>query len=697
MQLQVTTAWYLTERTRGSAYAALRPDRAFVSLNPWEGMAGGGYIYSWDVIEAQVRTTSDLGSAFPSARAAYGTLAASIVLGDPEGVAQDLSAAQGSVRGAEVLSQYTGAESAANIVSNPTNIRNADESTIYMAISRLQSAGMNRQAAAICRTTGDLRCLGEASYLAGDYQTARQAFADSGDLLHEGFLAEVMGDRDAAIRLYEKFLAEVQGDMKWMWSDIVTARLADVYLDHGNAEKAMELYDQVIEHQEQIQTSDKKTEDPMLQHVRNNRGIALLTSQTDAGQAPDCLGEAAAACADALDGCEAALRSDPHNPVYLLGKGWVERLQGKNDAATHALSMAADVDPRIFPGVFPALNDLGVLAANSGDTDGARQAFRGAIASNPHYSLALWNLGVLEMHEGIGGIPSGQAYLARAIALDSSLKSANPSYRFDNIVYRIEFNERSGTGWSFGASFSAATALVGLIAALAMILDATNSILKEKVQELVNTWTSLTGEWFRTALGRQPSLPMGDGWARWLPLVITLPVLAFVTAWPALHGDPGTAIAVAMLMLFAALTAVITHELGHALAARWWRAQLRPAQWGLGTFLALALALLPGGLSAGPFPGERIDGDDEKAVAKVYLAGPIANLLVALAAIVLFSLQPLPALRLIVIAQFAAMGFALLPFAPLDGSVLARSWPRPAQGLAFLASLAGVLFGVGLL
>ncbi|MEZ4499806.1 MAG: hypothetical protein R2839_06940 [Thermomicrobiales bacterium] len=41
-------------------------------------------------------------------------------------------------------------------------------------------------------------------------------------------------------------------------------------------------------------------------------------------------------------------------------------------------------------------------AAGSGNRTAARDYFLDAAAANPHYDLALWNLGVLKMQEGIG-------------------------------------------------------------------------------------------------------------------------------------------------------------------------------------------------------------------------------------------------------------------------------------------------------
>jgi Zn-dependent protease len=89
--------------------------------------------------------------------------------------------------------------------------------------------------------------------------------------------------------------------------------------------------------------------------------------------------------------------------------------------------------------------------------------------------------------------------------------------------------------------------------------------------------------------------------------------------------------------------------------------------------------------------------DREEESWKVYVAGPLANLGFAIVVYILFMLQPLPMLRLIAQVQLAAMGYALLPFAPLDGAALARRHPAVLGGLGSIALLLGVLFSVGVL
>jgi hypothetical protein len=125
------------------------------------------------------------------------------------------------------------------------------------------------------------------------------------------------------------------------------------------------------------------------------------------------------------------------------------------------------------------------------------------------------------------------------------------------------------------------------------------------------------------------------------------------------------------------------------------QARIEPTQWAPGT--ALALLLLPLGVSSGPYPGQKIVADSQAVSKWVYLAGPLANLITAFLAYVMFKIEPVPAIRLVSQLQFAAMGYALLPFAPLDGAVLARELPGIVAFLAGMSSLLGVLFALGFL
>jgi tetratricopeptide (TPR) repeat protein len=708
VQFKVDPELYSGHR-RGVEYTAFRPARTYLHLQPRAGGAAG-YILSYDLIplfDREPKLGADV--SLPAERAAQNAIIASVMLGDTAGADDDIQHALRFIADHDSFDAmervtpdyWERARSAARLAADVNAPSDSDlASGLSLAVDALRYAGLPERAAVLCRTTLEypdpapsrdylLKCLGDNAYLAGEYDLARQAFAGLESPLYEGFVAQVAGDRDEAIRLYEIALPETPSHM-WAAAALL---LGDAYLDAGDQAGAIALYDQAIS-PPVTSSSSEVVESLVVQRLHNNRAVARLAMHTRSGVAPDCSGAAASACADALADFTAAARSDPYNPLYLLGKGWVERLQGNGEAAFHTLSQAVQGDPTLFP----ALNDLGVIAAHRGDLSGARQAFLNALAINPEYDLALWNLGVLEMQRGISGIPRGQAYLAQAILRSPSFAASPPFYRFDNEIYRVEFTERllPGAGWSFGSAFSRATAAFGFVTALLVAMRlALKEVGKDKVQDVTGSWAETTAKWWTRKVRLKPRLAPRPGWSRWLPLLITLPALAFVTSWSALREDSDAALAVVCLTLFASLTAVIVHEAGHVLVALRKRSRVRPAQWNMGALFALLL--LPAQISAGPFPGVRVQDDDEDAVWWVYLGGPLANLLFALGTYALYFYQPLPLLRLIAIAQFAAMGYALLPFEPLDGAALSRSRPIVLRVLVSIVLVAGIVTTLGYL
>jgi hypothetical protein len=106
--------------------------------------------------------------------------------------------------------------------------------------------------------------------------------------------------------------------------------------------------------------------------------------------------------------------------------------------------------------------------------------------------------------------------------------------------------------------------------------------------------------------------------------------------------------------------------------------------------------LLPLRLSSGPFVGHRVVGVSAGRAWWVYLGGPVGNIAVAAIAYGLFLAHPLPLLRLLTEVQLAAIGYALLPFTPLDGSVLGQR-PSVVATIGLCLGVAGVLFSLGML
>ncbi len=490
------------------------------------------------------------------------------------------------------------------------------------------------------------------------------------------------------------------------------------------------------------------------EHAINNRGITRLRqAQHDRAKPPACDGNARKLCEAARDDFASAMSIDRSNPIYLLNAGWAQRLLGDTGAARASLAAAVAVDPTLFP----ALNDQGVLAARAGDLNAAQRAFEAALAQQPGYDLALWNMGILDLQAGVRGVLSGQAWLARALIANPSWRRDDLAYKTDERVYRTTFgtSEQQTRGWAFGRAYSISTAALASLTFLAALAIALLSFASDKVREKLKSTFSKRGSAFarkeavkivhehrpswegklttgafdtgadlllalpaetvlrdrlaklgsasiaragdRVRAGiaaRTPARMRSLPWAAWEPWLLTVPALVLVTAWPAWRQNPLTGAAVALLAIMAAFLALLMHELGHAVAAGWGRAQVRVRSWGAG--ITLNLILLPVKVSSGPFFGHVVD-EQHPHRWLVQFSGPLANLLVAALMYGLFRLEPLPVLRLGAQVQLAAAAYALVPVEPLDGKVLAKLHPRVLALLSLAIAFVAVLFARGVL
>lgn len=696
-----------------SQYAAARPARSYFVSYPFCGMAGGGYAISFDLIPVVVDPSFGGIANIPAIRAAYLANNSSVILGDPQGAHDDLE------RMRQIFDDSLWVWDMPQCVIHPAFLESSmaeaslvadsseaeDVSGAFGVLGLLRSAGLNEQAIEICRTANERGedfhesarsrlelCIAENAYLAGDYETSQQAFESLGNDLMVGYVAQRRENLDEAIRRY-RLVVESSSEYGY----VAMLRLADALLDSGDPERALAYYDELISWLDTdeygIVNQASLPVEVMRPLAYSNRGEARLMMLVDRDGNIRCDGDAWGACTAAFRDFSTALETDAHNPLFLMNQAWVARLLDDEALSAQLMSQALDVDVTLFP----VQNDLGVFAAEVGDTTAARQYFLDAVAANPQYDLALWNLGVLHMQDGIGGILRGQGYLARAVLLNRSLVTEALDFRTDERFYRVEINEqvRPGAGWTFGTSSSVATATFGFITFLLMCLQAFRLVGIGTLQDTVTNWVSTGLNRIQPPGFRKPPFVMNDQWSRWLPLAVAITVLVFTTTQLASRSEPQAVSASVALALIAVVLAVVVHEFGHSLAAKHFRTTLESAQWAPGTMLSLLL--LPVNLSSGPFPGQRVVADNDATSKWVYIAGPLANLAVAIGAYFLFSLQPLPWLRQISQVQLAAMGYALLPFAPLDGAALASSHPRLLGVMGGVSLLLGVLFSLGIL
>jgi hypothetical protein len=274
-------------------------------------------------------------------------------------------------------------------------------------------------------------------------------------------------------------------------------------------------------------------------------------------------------------------------------------------------------------------------------------------------------------------------------------------FKADDRIYRVLFGsgQASVATWSFGRSYGVAAAVLGSAATV----SALGVAFKDLTGKAVDFAGNLGRKFFPRAAAfirtrwparlrlRNPPHPS----QRLLPWIATIPALVLVTAWSSWVASPEARVSAFLLALFATSLAVLVHEAGHLLAALWAHARVKPVAWGPG--IGMALLLMPFRLSSGPYVGHQITAPRAGRAWWVYLAGPSANLAVALAAYSLYLVRPLPLLQLIAQVQLAAVAFSLLPFRPMDGAPLARRRPLVMVAAGLIVAAAGTAMAVGTL
>jgi tetratricopeptide (TPR) repeat protein len=722
---------------------SLGSERPHIGVTATSGGCGGGYVVQSELVPAVPDAGEDdsrrIGD--PASSAVIAEIEASVVLADPDTARQDefdwlrkvtagLSLADvingvglpPALHGVEVAVD-SAAFTAGRAVDHPVD----RDSSLYLAQSVLRHAGaaeqsvdqtkskeLFRKAAAVCRlgetfvggsahpfdTTQALLCEGEASFHAGDLQSARGSFQKAvreGGAYHPRpvtlELAQATwtgGDRAQATQLFLAGTVEAARLTDTVYLPAGLEQLGTLSLDAGQPAVAIAYYDLAVaalpphpaasadrNFTDLIDVSDEAR--LVEQRVHLNRGVARLRSlQTTPDTPPECA-QGRDICLRAQDDFQVALHLDPANPVSLLDLGWAARLLHDPGSARTALRSASTGEL-----AFNALNDLGVLEAQAGDEAAARRSFETALELKPDYDLAAWNLGVLFLRQWPTGLARGEAYLGRAVALNPELARADLEFRSDERTYRQVFG--SGPKPQRGSANGPAAAI-----ALAQVTTLTAPLVATPLQKV--------GSWLRDSLPdfigrlqhRFRRRLVGPARHAWLVTVPFTALVAIVTAWPT---STEARLSTVTLALVATLFAVLVHECAHALAACRERVWIKPALWPVG--IGTAVVLLPFRLSVGPFVGHRVEPSTPPDRAWwIVLAGPAANLGFGLAVYLLYRAVPVPAFRLIAQAQLLMLGFSLLPFRPLDGHALAARHRWVVVGLGVVVLALGSLVGIG--
>ena len=143
----------------------------------------------------------------------------------------------------------------------------------------------------------------------------------------------------------------------------------------------------------------------------------------------------------------------------------------------------------------------------------------------------------------------------------------------------------------------------------------------------------------------------------------------------------------------------ISHELAHKFAAMRYGFSAEYRKWNTGLILGLILSVFGGGFAAPgavhitPFNRKkfafRVARITQKEYGKISLAGPLANIIVGIVAVIANFYYPMTLLILIARISLFLSLFNLIPFPPLDGFKVYR-WDRRIWAIAFAISLTGL-------
>jgi Flp pilus assembly protein TadD len=705
--------------------------------NVERGCGAGGFVTTDDAIPALDYPDIDGAAHFlPLPDAAVITaIAASLVLSDPAAADADVNrwkdlarsnAAAGTdqlwldrvgqIDGVDLQAVHLVVDRSVRPGTDPVGAATFAEAFLRHSANAANQASLFARAAAICHLEVQGQgpfgavvdsdrslarvCEGEAAYHAGDYASASAALNaeyknyPSASVGTEAAIATRKAGRpeEAHQLLLQILSGPGANDSTFLGTQEI---LGELLLDQGHPSEAIDHLEVAVLAAQSLQQSSSGADFTsnlrlVAEHAYNNHGIALLgRAQPSPGAAPDC-GADQSVCKQARDDFAAALSMDPSNPYYLQNAAWSDRLLNRLSASRAELTAAVAADPSDFP----ALNDLGVMAAQNGDLTTAQQALESSLRARPSYDLAAWNLGVVDMQLGAFHIAAGQAYLALAGKENPQLRGSRPAYQVDNRIYRATFGQPLQPVQSAGAiqGYSAAAVGTGAVAAASAFDDAVGLEIRSRLAEMLRVLrlSFLARIVERLRRLRFPQL-LPAPLRTWF---LTTLVLASGTVWTVLSRQGVAGGAELALAALAIGIAVLVHECGHLIAACLAGIGIKPAPSPMG--IAMSVLLIPLHVSSGPYAGHKpMPFTPLRKSRWVYLAGPVANLLAAGFAYGLYVARPMPFLLLLTGVQLAAAGFSLMPFEPLDGANLGRSRTEHAPAFSLLATLLALVAGLG--
>jgi tetratricopeptide (TPR) repeat protein/Zn-dependent protease len=378
---------------------------------------------------------------------------------------------------------------------------------------------------------------------------------------------------------------------------------------------------------------------------------------------------------------------DVLNPVFHLNLGWAHELNGNKYKAREHYIAAVRGDPSFYP----ALNDLGVLAAKGSRLAEARSYFGAALEAKPDYAHAAFNAGVALLQSGPRGFLAAQHFIARAVEQDPSLGETSYDFISDQEVYFLNLSLTGGvpSDWEFAARAERGAFYVS-VGAVALLLWAIirRTALDKGREALVGRlfdwgqarfsarlsryWTWLRDAWLR--LARPGWSTAGRWWATPLALLITAPAITLAEGWSLVWDDSVARLAMIMTLLYVALVSLLVHHAGHSLVAVRSRVRVRETPWLVGIAQAIALASLSGPFIA-PMPATSVDGETgERERQLIYLAGPLATILFAVLLLILYATSHMPLFHFGAVLNLGLAAASLLALPPLEGAAVSDGY-----------------------
>ena len=581
------------------------------------------------------------------------------------------------------------------------------------------------------------KLMGEAHFLNGDHDEASAAFDRATDMrpdwppyvVRKALMQEKSEEYEAAANSYDRALKLMQTKAGWMdprslesTSPIViyseyypdpyqaAKHLGDVLLrqaqdyeaareGNGNSETVGARFSEAAQEYRRALELSFSTADTVAKPTAavNNLGIALLMAEREKQDYKEDFSSVIDILKIPVRGADEStdeywqynVEFDEHNPIFRLNLGWAHELNGEPREAKKQYLSAVKSDPSFYP----ALNDLGVLAARENDTDAAKGYFDAALEANSGYDHAAFNMGVALLHSGPDNFLAAQHYSGRAVAENPALSETSYDYISDNELYFLNLSllDSVPADWRFSTHAQKSTGGLSLLV-LALLLG--RIAIGYARMQLQNTILGQAFFYLRRKLAPyleryRPAAQLRDGlvrfmhfgvvsssgwWTTPVALLVSGPAIVVVMGWGLITGDSEVKTVMLGVLLYLAVVSLLVHHAGHALAGWWFGMRVQEAPWPAGIIPSLALAAV-GGPAVAPVPANIIQGEREERERErglVYLAGPIASILFAALLFVLFLFSHIPLLRLGAILSLAVAVVSLLLLPPLDGAMVGR-------------------------